>query len=171
MVERFQKENIEIIIDANNLKFGDDIQEFIKLSTENTEFTLSIMSRNSLLSPWVLLETLEALMHERVEKKKKYLPVIIDNSVIDRKFYHEAKSHMEKGIRDLIDEIYELSKGFNHTKSLENEKERLIDLRNNFDKVIDRLKSHLYIDFSTAVNIEKNFPKLLEQIKANTEEK
>lgn len=78
---------------------------------------------------------------------------------------------MEKGIRDLIDEIYELSKGFNHTKSLENEKERLIDLRNNFDKVIDRLKSHLYIDFSTAVNIEKNFPKLLEQIKANTEEK
>lgn len=171
IVERFQKENIEIIIDANNLKFGDDIQEFIKLSTENTEFTLSIMSRNSLLSPWVLLETLEALMHERVEKKKKYLPVIIDNSVIDRKFYHEAKSHMEKGIRDLIDEIYELSKGFNHTKSLENEKERLIDLRNNFDKVIDRLKSHLYIDFSTAVNIEKNFPKLLEQIKANTEEK
>ena len=170
IVERFRKENVEIIIDADNLKFGDDIQEFIQLSTENTEFTLSIMSRNSLLSPWVILETLEALMHERVEKKKKYLPVIIDNSVIDRKFYHEAKDHIEKGIRELIDEIYELSKGFNHTKSLEREKERLIDLRNNFDKVIDRLKSHLFIDFSTSENIEKNFPKLLEQVKENTKE-
>jgi hypothetical protein len=165
ILRRFEEAHMGVIIDANNLKFGEDINEFIKISTANTQFTLSIVSKNSLLSPWVILETLEALVHERVDKNIKYLPVIIDNSVIDNTFYQEAKTIIRKGIHELVELIYKESKELNHTKSLENQKGRLIELLNNFDTVIDRLKTHLFIDFSTSENIEKNFPKLVEQIK------
>ncbi len=160
-----EKSDINITIDVENLKFGDNIQEFIEQSVKQTDFTIAIISRNSLLSPWVILEALETFMHEHVNNKKKFLPVIIDGSFFEKEFQIEAIKLIEKGIYEIIDVISELSRKFIHARKLENEKARLIDLRNNFDRVLNRLHESLSIDFTSNDNIERNLPKLIQFIK------
>ncbi|KPA12339.1 Toll-Interleukin receptor domain protein, partial [Candidatus Magnetomorum sp. HK-1] len=56
--------NIPLIIDIDSMKFGDDIREFIERSVKESDITLSVISENSLKSPWVMLETLETFLRE-----------------------------------------------------------------------------------------------------------
>ena len=164
LVRQFKKENVGVVIDTDDLKFGENIGEFVRAATANTAFTLSIISKNSIESPWVILEALEALIHERVAEKRKYLPIIIDDSVTNMAAYSETIATFERGIHKLIDEIHKLSLGFNHTRSLEIEKERLIEVRNNFDKVRDRFTNYLYVDLTTE-KFNSNIEKLIAQIR------
>ena len=159
-----QNANIDLTIDIDNLKFGDNIERFIKQSVSETDYTISIVSKSSLLSPWVFLESFETILHEQVNKTKKYIPVIVDKSILDPKFQNEAIKHIETGILDLVKESSERSAQLHSTLSFDNKKNRLIELRNNLDKILDKLNQVKYVDFSSDQATEENLPFLIQLI-------
>jgi len=159
-----EQAEIQFIIDTEHMKFGDDIQEFIERSILSANITLSIISENSLASPWVILETLETLLQEEDTKAMRYIPVMIDTQFQSPNFASRLISHIEKSIDFIVDEITRLSKKYLSTQSLSIKKERLIMLRSNIDQILLNLDKRRIADFSTQTNYEINFPRLLEAI-------
>jgi hypothetical protein len=157
---------IQFIIDTEHMKFGDDIQEFIERSLQSANITLSIISENSLASPWVMLETLEAFQQENDIQSMRYIPVMIDTQFQSSNFASRLISHIEKSIDFIVDEITRLSKKYLSTQSLSIKKERLIMLRSNIDQILLNLDKRRIADFSTQMNYEINFPRLVEAIKS-----
>ena len=56
---------IKVTIDSESMAAGGNIRAFIDQAIRDTEVTLSIISRNSLLSDWVALETMESFSAEK----------------------------------------------------------------------------------------------------------
>lgn len=171
-VERLSRElevhNIGVIIDINSLRFGDDIQKFIDKSIQHTDFTISIVSKNSLNSAWVIMESLETLIHEKIYQKEKFIPIFIDNCFFEDTFQIELIEGIEQSIETLLSEIVKLTKKFLPTTNLDSKKIRLIELRHNIDKILNRLNNSLTGDFSDEEKFRKNLPKLIEAIKKVT---
>lgn len=155
---------VKINIDIETLKFGDEIQSFIDQSMRETDFTISIVSKNSLKSAWVIVESLESLIYEKVEQSKKFVPVFIDMSFLEDAFQSELIEGVENSITTLNKEISKLSKKFLPTTNLENKRAKLIELRHNIDKVLLKLNQSLVADFSSERKFKQNLPKLIEQI-------
>jgi hypothetical protein len=167
-VERLKQDleqsDIQLIIDIHSMKFGDDIQEFIEHSVETSDITLSVISENSLASPWVMLETLETLQQEDSLKTLRFIPIMIDQSFQSHNFATQLIEQIEKSIDQIIEEITRLSKKYLPTDTLDLQKKRLITLRSNIDKVLLNLNKRFVADFSTQQKYEKNFSGLVKSI-------
>jgi len=157
-------ENIGIIIDTEYLRFGDSIKDFIGHSVKNSDYTLAVISNNSLSSPWVIHEALETFMHEHVHGKTKYIPLVIDNSFYEDKFYIRAVERVDQGIYDLVNDISELSKKGVATTVLDTKKNQLVKLRNELGTVLGRLADNLYADCTTPESTMKNIKTLCRQM-------
>ncbi|KPA13770.1 ATPase AAA [Candidatus Magnetomorum sp. HK-1] len=168
-VERLKNDlenaGIQLTIDIERMKFGDDIQEFIEHSVEFSDITLSVISENSLASPWVMLETLETFQQEDYIKAMRYIPVMIDQHFQSPDFASTLIAHIEKNIDLIFEEIARLSKKYVSTQSLNVKKERLINLRSNIDHVLLKLDERLIADFSTPKKYEINISRLVQSIK------
>ena len=168
-VERLKKDlenaGIQLIIDIERMKFGDDIQEFIERSVECSDITLSVISENSLASPWVMMETLETFQQEDYIKVMRYIPVMIDPHFQAPDFASTLIAHIEKSIDLIFEEIARLSKKYVSIQSLNIKNERLINLRSNLDQILLRLNKRLVADFSTPEKYEMNFSRLVQSIK------
>jgi len=160
-----EKAGIQLVIDIERMKFGDDIQEFIERSVQSTDITLSVISENSLASPWVMLETLETFQQEDYIKVMRYIPVMIDKNFQSPNFGIKLIKHIEKTIDLIFEEISRLSKKYLETESLYARHKRLINLRSNIDKVLIKLDERLVADFSTPIKYKMNFPRLVQSIK------
>ena len=160
-----EQAGIQLIIDINSMKFGDDINEFIKESVKSSDMTLSVISENSLKSPWVMLEALETFQYEDFNKTMRYIPVMIDKNFKSQSFTLRLVEHIEKSIDLILDEITQLSKKYVSTDTLHEKKERLISLRSNIDKILFQLEKRLVADFTTQKKYEENFSHLIESIK------
>lgn len=159
-----EQENIGIIIDTEYLRFGDSIKDFIGRSVKDSDYTLAVISNNSLSSPWVIHEALETFMHEHMHGKAKYIPLVIDNSFYEDKFYVRAVERMDQGIHELVNDISELSKKDVATSVLDAKKNQLIRLRNELGTVLSRLADSLYADCTTPESSLKNIRRLCKQI-------
>ena len=156
---------IQLIIDIEHMKFGDEIKDFIERSVEFSDITLSVISENSLASPWVMLETLETFQQEDSIKAMRYIPVMMDQHFQSPDFASTLIAHIEKSIDLIFEEMARLSKKYVSTQSLNVKYERLINLRSNIDQVLLKLDERLVADFSTPKKYEINFPRLVQSIK------
>ena len=160
-----EAQNIGVTIDIEAAKIGDNLQDFIETAVRENQFTISVISKNSLQSVWVIAESLENFMYEKVEQKKRFLPIFIDRSVFDDAFSLEVarivKSEIEK-LRANSQEAYELGMGTEH---FDTKRKRLETLRNNLGTIFNTLRERLSADFSSAEKIAENFPKLVYMIK------
>jgi len=159
-----EQSNIQLIIDIDRMKFGDDIQEFIESSVQTSDITLSVISKNSLASPWVMLETLETFQQEDFLKAMRFIPVIIDHSYQSANFATQLIEYIEKSIDLIIDEITRLSKKYVATDTLDLQKKRLITLRSTIDQVLLNLSKRFVADFSTNKKYQMNFSRLVKSI-------
>lgn len=159
-----EQENIGIIIDTEYLRFGDSIKDFIGRSVKESDYTLAVISNNSLSSPWVIHEALETFMHEHMHGKTKYIPLVIDNSFYEDKFHIRAVERVDQGIYDLVNDISELSKKGVATTVLDMKKNQLIKLRNKLGTVLGRLADNMYADCTTPESTMKNIKRLCRQI-------
>jgi len=103
-------------------------------------------------------------MHEHVHGKTKYIPLVIDNSFYEDKFYIRAVERVDQGIYDLVNDIAELSKKGVPTIVLDTKKNQLIRLRNELGTVLSRLADSLYADCTTSESTQKNIQRLCMQI-------
>jgi CHASE2 domain-containing sensor protein len=159
-----KEKEIKINIDIETLKFGHDIKKFMEKSIQESDFVISVVSKNSLMSPWVIAESLETLIIERIEKKKMFLPIYIDKSFMEKSFQSKIYNKIKIRIDVLLSEINDLS--INHIKTihLDKEKDMLIDLENNLAQILAKLNEILVTDFSSEEKINENLPKLIKQI-------
>ena len=91
-----EKADIPLIIDIEHMRFGDNIQEFIERSVQESDITLSVISDNSLKSPWVMLETLETFQQENFNKVLRYIPIVIDTQFQSQVFSSKLIENIEK---------------------------------------------------------------------------
>jgi len=162
-----EQSNIQLIIDIDSMKFGDDIQGFIERSVQSSDITLSVISENSLASPWVMLETLETFQQEDALQTLRFIPVVIDQSYQSANFSAQLIDHIEKSIDLIVDEISRLSKKYVATDSLDLQKKRLVTLRSNIDLILLNLSQRFVADFSTNEQYQMNFSRLLKSIQQN----
>ena len=165
----FQSEEKNLKRNVESLEFSGDIKNFINKSVEKSDFTISIVSKNSLKSVWVIDEALTTLMHEEVNQKKKFMP-IIDNSFLDNKFSSEIIQKISTDIREIVQISLEIINKGAGTEHLDPQRERLNNAKHNLPKLLKKLREINIADFSTDEKFNENLPKLIkviEEIKSN----
>jgi len=160
-----EAQGITIDIDIETLKFGENIKEFINKSMRHTEFTISIVSKNSLKSPWVIKESLETLLHEKVEGERKFIPIYIDKSFSDINFQGKIIDFIDTRLQKVKQETKKAFENNAPTEFYDSERKKLMDLRNNIGKILHRLNESLSADFSTRAKFDENLAKLVDLIK------
>ncbi len=141
-----ENNGIQVFVDIHEMNVGENISTFIDRALRENQYILSLISQNSLKSGWVNTEFSAALLLNRLGKK--WLPALLDNSPFDDKFIKKTQDQFDKDIAKKNKEIKEaIDKGRDfrhHTDELN----RLNDLKNDFSKNIQAIKSFLSVDIS-----------------------
>ncbi len=161
--DELKSNGIEVIIDADSMKAGEDIKDFIEKSISNSNVTLSIISNASLLSGWVGMETINTFFAVKIKKDRKFIACFLDDDFFNKDFTLKAVEKIDQDISEIENLMSEYSEKKLDTGDLNTEKTRLYDLRNNLDKIIGKLRGSLCIDIR-GEQFEQNLPKILEAI-------
>lgn len=158
-----EAKGIAVTIDSEFLAPGGDIRAFIDKSIRETDVTLSIVSRNSLESDWVAIESIESFAAERYKEGKKFIAVDIDGEIHRNEFLNEALERINKEIKQLEKEIARAADSGVNAVNLERKKSRKYDLRHNLPKILDRLSEYLTPDIREPEFV-KNLQRIIDEI-------
>lgn len=161
--EKLNAANIHVIIDSENMQAGEDIKEFIEKCVRETRTTISLISKNSLLSAWVAMESINTFYHEKTDTTKKFIACFIDDDFFKRDFTDNALDHIDGEIKEIQCLITTRMEKNRSIRDLQNELARLTELRNNMDEIIRRLRECLCIDIR-GEKLESNFNKITEAV-------
>jgi|GEM_PF-1190428 len=159
-----KKEGLDVLIDTENPLAGQEITAFIEHSVLNSGTTLAVISNESLLSGWVSVETINTFYLEKFSPYKRFIAVYLDADFFDNGFGTTAIRKINERLVLIENQIQERSLLGTDSRELNTEKTRLIELRNNMDKILDRLRKSLCIDIRNE-RLKDNFPNLLKSIK------
>lgn len=154
-----QDKGVDVILDQDDMAAGRSIMEFIQESIKKADAVLSIVSSNSLQSGWVGQESVASLYAVWLADKK-FIPVALDGVAFDSKFQIEALTNLKKKIESIDEDIKTIRELGSDARDLEEDRRRITDLKNDFSKILQRLKSVLMLDIS-GDNFDKNMPKVL----------
>ncbi|MGF1534304.1 MAG: TIR domain-containing protein [Bernardetiaceae bacterium] len=155
---------LEVIRDAEAMRSGEQITGFIQRALRESGVTLSLISRNSLLSAWVAMESV--LSHFEADMQRRYfIPAYLEAGFFGRTFTDDALDEIEKELQDLdalIQRRLERKRGI---ADLEDDRQRYRDINYNLDSIIARLRGMLCIDIS-GNNFDAGMQKIIADIKA-----
>jgi TIR domain-containing protein len=163
LAQKLQQKNIRVILDSQSMLAGTDIKTFIYNSIKMSQATISILSKDSLQSAWVGIETINTISYKNFYPDTKYIPCYIDKAFFKDDFVLECVNNIDKRMEaiDLI--ILEQNKLKINSDNFNDEKSRLYVLRNNIGSIVGTLKEGLCVDISEG-NFENNFPEILSAI-------
>lgn len=138
----------EVVIDSEAMAPGEDIKSFIEKCIRQSDVTLSLVSRHSLLSAWVAMESIGTFFAEKNTDRSRFVAAYIDSSFFDRKFTDEALDEVENQISEIKTIIKDRLDKDRGIADLENELKRRRDLRNNLDEIVRRLRESLCVDLT-----------------------
>lgn len=150
---------IAVIRDKSNMLPGEQIREFIYESIKKSHTIISIVSAKSLDSTWVASETTMTLDH-----RKRLIACILENEVLEKEYTYNTIlriDHRIKQIDDLVENRLNTQTGMS---DLIDERDRLLVLRANLDKIMARLKGAKYLDFSEQMR-ENSLQELVSTLK------
>ena len=163
--EKLKAHHIQVIIDTEKMTAGEDISNFIEASVRDTDTTLSLVSRRSLLSSWVAMESVNTFYHAKTNAAKKFIVCYLDDDFFRRDFTDKALDSIEEEIKEIQALISSRMEKNRSIRDLQNELARMTDLRNNIDEIIRRLRESLCIDIRPE-HFENNFNKIVQAIGA-----
>lgn len=88
-------------LDSDSLNAGEDIEAFILRSVRDTDATLCLVSRASLLSPWVAMETLNRFHQGKWAATKKFIACYVDDGFFNAGFRLEATKEIDARIKKI----------------------------------------------------------------------
>jgi hypothetical protein len=88
---------INVTIDIETMKAGEDITNFIVRSIRDTDVTLAVISNKSLLSPWMATETIHTFYHGKFESQKKFIASYLDDDFFQDNFRIDATKPLVPG--------------------------------------------------------------------------
>lgn len=131
-----QHGGFKVIIDVDALPPGKSIHAFIRESVREAHATISIISKSSLLSTWVALETLEVL-----QANSRFFGCYVDKEFLSPLFADQALDKIDSDKRDLGRRIKQRIDADRRFSDLYEDIERCWELRSNFDKFLVRLRA------------------------------
>lgn len=161
--EKLTTAGINVIIDSERMQAGEDIKAFIEKCVRETGTTISLISKNSLLSAWVAMESINTFYHEKTDAKKKFIACFITDDFFKRDFTDLALDHVDGEIKEIQGLITARMEKNRSIRDLQNELTRMTELRNNMDEIIRRLRESLCIDIRDE-KLESNFTKITEAV-------
>lgn len=147
LAAEFEKEGISYWLDATSLSMGENIEGEIKEGLKNSNFTVLIVSENSLLSTWVSMESLHRLKQEIFQNSVSFLPVIVDEVIFSDDFIFDmhdkfkAEIDKQKENRKKAEERNMKTALFN--TRIERLEEILPDITNIVGKIVEGLSANL----------------------------
>jgi TIR domain/Effector-associated domain 11 len=147
IVQYLTQNNIQVAIDSNEMAPGQPIEDFIFDQIKANGYIISLVSKNSLKSGWVGLESNLALF-ARLLKETKFIPVMIDNAIFDDDFFFDVADELTQKITDLDAKIDRAKKAHLGYGQFENTRERTIEHRQNLSKIIEHFQGVLVVDIS-----------------------
>ncbi|MEY4168789.1 MAG: hypothetical protein RIR52_2613, partial [Acidobacteriota bacterium] len=154
---------LRVTIDIDSIEPAGDIPQFIERGIRETQVTLTIVSRNSLLSGWVSRETILTLRGGNFQDKE-FIPCHIENDLFNRQFRAELLKDIDETLEKIDREIDFLTSQKLRITSKAIERDRQIDLRDNLDEILGRLDSTLVVDIRQP-SFDQNIQKIIEKIK------
>jgi hypothetical protein len=143
---RLESHGIRVTIDSSALPAGSSIHSFIEASIRATDLTISIVSEQSLRSGWVALETFTTFAAEQSCGGTRFIAGYLDESFFVPTFRLEATQRIDARIEEIDALIPRYLEKKLDTVDLNNERTRLLRLRNGLGEVLERLKGTLSLD-------------------------
>ena len=160
----FESEKIDVIIDSDDMLISEDIETFIKKSIDESKVTFSVVSKDSLISGWVGVETLDTFSEEKETKKKKFMAGYLDEDFFKLSFTRQAIQKIDLQIAEVEKEKEERSKTGIKTRDIDDLEKRLLYLKENLDEIVQRLRSSLCVDIRNE-KLATSFPLIIKSIK------
>jgi hypothetical protein len=157
------KKKIKTILDTENMTGGDDIGTFIRESIQVSRITLLIVSEKSLLSGWVATETVNTFFLEMYDDSKSFIACYLDNSFLDPEFPNRALKIINEKLDVVNHYLEERNRLGSDSRDLNDQKTRLFLLKNNLDKIIQRLQNSMCIDLGSG-KPDENFSAIIKAI-------
>ncbi|MBK8558051.1 MAG: toll/interleukin-1 receptor domain-containing protein [Lewinellaceae bacterium] len=145
--EFLTQKGITVAIDFQNMAVGQNIGTFILDQIKHNQAVLSLVSKNSLRSGWVGLES-DLAQYSQLLNDKKFIPVMIDQGVFDGDFFFQIIEETDAKLKDLdgkIEKAKQLGIGY---AQFETQRSRLHEQRNNLDKIFAHFQGVLIADIS-----------------------
>lgn len=161
--KRLEAEGFKVIRDEDAIETGERISDFINKSIRQSQFTLSVISRNSLVSAWVAMETITSGYSE-VLLERKFLPVHIDDDFFNSRFVDDASDKIDAEIEEINNIITDRNKKDRGIEDLQDSLSRLRKLRRDLPEIVGKLRSLKCTDLSDA-GFENGIKKLIDDIK------
>ena len=158
---KLRDHKLHVIIDQRDMQHGENINTFIENSICKADVTLSIVSKNSLASAWVAMETVKTRQREKV-----LLPCYVEPDFLERGYSSTLKKHIKQelaAIDSLIDEARQ--SGYNYREH-ESERQRYLALFKEIDDILKFLKESLCMDISHN-SFDDSMEKILERCDAD----
>ncbi len=163
--EMLENKGVQVIIDFETIQAGDDIRLFIEKCIRDSETTISIISRKSLLSTWVAMESINTFYHEKTNLNKKFIACYLDDVFFDRHFTDSALDEIDEQLRQLETLRKARAEKGRNTLDINNEYTRLKNLGNSMDEIVRRLRECLCIDIR-GDKLAINFNKILDKVQS-----
>lgn len=160
LCKRLEHEGLTVVVDSGALGPGKSIQDFIREGVQTTDATISIVSKYSLLSAWVALESEEALSHQR----KNFFGCYLDAEFLRREFVDEALDYADHQIHDFGEGIKKRIDANRSFEDLYSDLQRYKALRVNIDKIVARLRETKCLSLQPDV-FEQNVQLLVQALK------
>lgn len=161
-----ENKGFDAILDEDDLAAGRSILDFIQASIKQCDAVVSIVSEKSLQSGWVGLESV-ASMYAVWMADKKFIPVRLDNVVFDIDFQIAATEGLNMKIDELRNKINKLEALDSNVTApgAREDLARMIELKNNLGKIMQRFNSVLTLDIS-GNNFEPSMKKVIDALLA-----
>lgn len=145
--EYLEKNNIDVIIDFENMKAGDDVKTFVERSIKKSNFVLALISRSSLFSTWVAMENVPIGTDGKIKNNKTLIALCEDDFLYDDNFLSEDLVKITEEKEKIEKELFEDKP---KKMSLEEFKEynSYKEFVYNFGGFINSLRNSLCIDVS-----------------------
>ncbi|MCU0444274.1 MAG: TIR domain-containing protein [Microscillaceae bacterium] len=167
--EVFDEAGITYFLDEVSLELGEDIERSLEENLNRTNFTVLLVSKNSLFSTWVSLESIHRLRQQEYSKTTTFLPVLVDLEVMDLEFPIEMINHYKNKHEELEAIREKAKKAGLPTKVYNDEIERIDVIIPQVGEIVQKIKNGLSANFADENRKEADLAKLIRTIKAQQE--
>jgi len=162
--EYLRRSGFDVIFDAESMAAGGNIKDFIANSVREADAVVSIVSTRNLLSAWVSLETAASFEREQWQQSKVFVPCTLTSDFLLPDFRLRCTNEIDARLREIENLLPQYAGQKLDSTDLDQEKNRLYDLRNNLGKVLARLKDSLSLDLREET-LHQNLKRLVESLK------
>lgn len=144
------RRGLKIALDSDDMQPGETIRGFIERAIGGSDATVCLISRASLLSGWVAMETLLALRRAAFDASRRFIAVYLDEVFLAAEFRLEATREIDARLAELHALLTRYEAEHLDPADLRDEITRLYELRHGLGEILERLRGSLLLDIRDA---------------------